>query len=178
MLDWVEEPERFPAFYHFYFDHNGERKPVGTRIFNPDYAATLNQIAEGGAGVFYDGPLANAIVNAVDHAAVNPGLLALSDLETYQPKERTPLCADYRVWRICGMGPPSSGGFTVLQILLLLEGRDLATVEPGSLEAVHLISEASRLAYADRNTYIADTDYVAAPLDGLLDEEYLAVAPC
>ena len=174
VLDWVEEPERFPAFYHFYFDHNGERKPVGTRIFNPDYAATLNQIAEGGAGVFYDGPLANAIVNAVDHAAVNPGLLALSDLETYQPKERTPLCADYRVWRICGMGPPSSGGFTVLQILLLLEGRDLATVEPGSLEAVHLISEASRLAYADRNTYIADTDYVAAPLDGLLDEEYLA----
>ncbi len=174
VLAWVEDPQRFPTFYNFYFDHNGERKPVGTRIFNPDYAQTLRLIAEGGAEVFYAGALPDAIVNAVDHAAVNPGLLTLSDFEAYQAIEREPLCADYRIWRLCGMGPPSSGGFTVLQILLLLEDRDMAAVAPGSLEAVHLVSEASRLAYADRNTYIADTDFVPAPLDGLFDDDYLA----
>ena len=174
VLEWVEEPQRFPTFYHFYFDHNGERKPVGTRIFNPDYAQTLRLIADGGAEVFYEGALPAAIVNAVDRAAVNPGLLTLNDFEEYQAIEREPLCAEYRIWRLCGMGPPSSGGFTVLQILLLLEGRDMAAIEPGSLEAIHLVSEASRLAYADRNFYIADTDFVPAPLDELLDQDYLA----
>jgi len=174
VLDWVEEPEKFETFYRFYFDHNRARKPVGTRLFNPDYAETLARIAEGGAEAFYAGPIAEAIVQAVDHAKVNPGLLTLADLATYRAKERPPVCADYRIWRICGMGPPSSGGSTVLAILLLLEGRDMAAVEPGSLEAVHMISEASRLAYADRDRYLADGDFVAVPLDGLLDKAYLA----
>jgi gamma-glutamyltranspeptidase/glutathione hydrolase len=174
MLGWIEEPKRFPTLYEFYFDHNGERKPVGTRLINPAYAETLTRIAEGGADTFYTGDLAQAIVEAVDDSTVNPGLLALDDLKAYRAIERPPVCADYRVWRVCGMGPPSSGGVTVLQILLLLEGQDMAAAGPGSLQSVHLISEASRLAYADRNLYLADDDFVAVPVNGLLDEGYLA----
>ncbi|MEM7121161.1 MAG: gamma-glutamyltransferase [Pseudomonadota bacterium] len=174
VLDWVEEPERFPTFFNFYFDHNGERKPVGTRLVNPDYAATLRQIAEGGADAFYEGPIAESIVAMVEGASVNPGLLALDDFAAYQAKERPPVCAPYRVWKICGMGPPSSGGITVLQILLLLENHEIQSVEPASLEAVHMVSEASRLAYADRNLYIGDNDFVAVPIAGLLDKDYLA----
>ena len=174
VLDWVEEPERFPTFFHFYFDHNGDRKAIGTRLVNPDYAQTLRQIAQGGANAFYDGPIAESIVAMVEGTTVNPGLLALDDFAAYQAKERPPVCAPYRIWRICGMGPPSSGGITVLQILLLLENHDIQSVEPSSLEAVHLVSEASRLAYADRNLYIGDDDFVAVPITGLLDKAYLA----
>jgi gamma-glutamyltranspeptidase/glutathione hydrolase len=83
------------------------------------------------------------------------------------------VCVDYRAWNICGMGPPSSGGVTVAQILLLLEGHDLSAIAPGSLEAVHLISEAQRLAYADRNLYLADSDFVSVPVEALIDEAYL-----
>jgi len=173
VLGWIEEPKRFETLYNFYFDQNGERKPVGTRLVNRAYAETLEAIAAGGAAAFYAGAIAEAVVGAVERSKVNPGLLAPSDLEAYQAKERPAVCADYRVWLVCGMGPPSSGGSTVLAILLLLEGRDMAAVAPGSLEAVHLISEASRLAYADRDAYLADGDFVAVPIDGLLDEGYL-----
>ncbi len=127
LLAWVDAPERFPTFFNHYFDHNGERKPVGTNLVNPDYAQTLRQIAEDGAEAFYNGPIAESIIAAVEGASVNPGLLALDDLRAYQAKERPPVCASYRIWQICGMGPPSSGGLTVLQILLLLENQDAQT---------------------------------------------------
>ncbi|MBT5433255.1 MAG: gamma-glutamyltransferase [Alphaproteobacteria bacterium] len=174
VLDWVEGPERFPAFYQLYFDDNGERKAVGTRLTNPALAASLHALAEGGADALYQGTLALEISEAVAGTSVNPAVMTLEDIARYEAVERPAVCVDYRIWTVCGMGPPSSGGVTVAQILLLLEGFDMASVEPGSLEAVHLISEAERLAYADRNLYLADSDFVDVPVEALIDEDYLA----
>ena len=174
VVGWVEGPERFPAFYAFYFNDDGSRKPVGTVLTNPELADSLRAIASGGADAFYQGPLAKTIIEEVAETSVNPAAMTLDDFASYEAVERPAVCVDYRDWHVCGMGPPSSGGVTVAQILLLLERFDMASVAPGSLDAVHLISEAERLAYADRNLYLADSDFVAIPLEGLLDESYLA----
>jgi len=174
VLGWVEGAERFPAFYSLYFDEEGRRKPIGTRLTNPDLAASLRLVAEGGADAFYTGPLAQAVIDAVGETTVNPAVMTADDLAGYEAVERPAVCVDYRNWSVCGMGPPSSGGVTVAQILLLLERFDMASVEPGSAEAIHLISEAQRLAYADRNLYLADSDFVAVPVAELVDEDYLA----
>jgi len=165
---------RYAAARSYFFDDQGRPKPVGARLVNPHFAATLRAIAQGGARAFYEGDIAAAMVAAVRGASDNPGLMSLADLSGYEAKAREPVCRDYRQWRVCGMGPPSSGGITTLEILGLLEGFDLAALEPGSVEAVHLISEASRLAYADRARYIADSDFQPVPLRGLLDKSYLA----
>jgi gamma-glutamyltranspeptidase/glutathione hydrolase len=99
--------------------------------------------------------------------------MTLGDIAGYQPKIRKPICRPYRSWRLCAMPPPTSGGLTTLQILGLLEGFDMARIPPSSVQAVHLISEASRLAYADRRRYIGDPDFVTVPVDGMLDPTYL-----
>lgn len=174
VLDWVEGPERFPAFHALYFDADGNRKPVGTVLTNPKLADTLEILAQHGAQAFYTGVIAQRIIDTVGATEVNPAVMTMEDFAAYQAVERPAVCVEYRQWNICGMGPPSSGGVTVAQILLLLEGHDLAALEPGSLEAVHLISEAQRLAYADRNLYLADSDFVSVPVDALIDETYLA----
>ena len=165
---------RYATARSYFFNDQGLPKPVGARLVNPDFAATLRAIAEGGAKAFYEGDIAAAMVAAVKGAADNPGLMTLADLAAYDAKLRDPVCRDYRQWRVCGMGPPSSGGITTLEILGLLEGFDLAALAPGSAAAVHLISEASRLAYADRARYIADSDFQPVPIRGLLDRGYLA----
>ncbi len=103
----------------------------------------------------------------------NPGDLTLADLDGYRVKTRAPVCGGYRVYTVCGMPPPSSGGIASLQMLAMLERFDVASLQPASFFAVHLMSEAGRLAYADRNAYIADPDFVAPP-PGLLDRDYLA----
>src|SRR5690606_7922484 len=113
------------------------------------------------------------IVEAVTGAPVNPAAMTLDDLAGYRAVEREPVCTPYRVWTVCGMGPPSSGGIAVAQILALLERFDLAALEPGGVEAIHLIGEAERLAYADRDFYLADSDFVPVPVDALLDPDYL-----
>ena len=142
-------------------------------LVNPAYAETMRAIAREGADALHEGRIAAEIVAAVQDDLVNPGALALTDLAGYRAKERPPVCGDYRRYRVCSMGPPSSGGVTLLQILGLLEHFDLAALAPGSMEAVHLISEASRLAFADRNRYLADTDFVPVPVAGMLDPDYL-----
>ena len=143
-------------------------------LADAELAATLRAIAEGGADAFYGGAIAEDIVRAVRAAPVNPGDLAQSDLARYQAKERAPVCGAYRGHRICGMGPPSSGAVTLLEMLGLLERFDLARDKPPSVAAVHLLAEAGRLAYADRNRYLADGDVVPVPLRGLIDRDYLA----
>lgn len=158
----------------YFFTPDGEPLPVGHRLRNPELAATLRLIAAEGADAFYKGPLAARIVDTVRNAPVNPGHLGLDDLAAYQAKVREAVCRPYRQWRACGMPPPTSGGVTVLQILGLLEGFDLAALDPLSPDAAHLIAEASRLAFADRALYLADPDFVAVPVDGLLDPDYLA----
>jgi gamma-glutamyltranspeptidase/glutathione hydrolase len=157
----------------YFYLADGKPKPVGTLLRNPEFAAVLKRVAAGGAAAFYRGAIARDIVAAVRSHRRAPGDLSEADLSAYAAKEREPLCGAYRRWKVCGMPPPSSGGFTVLQILKILERFDVRALEPGSVEAVHLFSEAGRLAYADRNLYIADPDFAPAPLAALLDSRYL-----
>ena len=160
---------RFPTARAYFFHPNGSPKRAGETLINRAYAETMRAIARDGADALHRGRIAAEIIAAVQDDPVNPGSLARADLASYRAHVRPPVCLDYRRHRVCSMGPPSSGGVTMLQILGLLERFDLASFAPNSAEAVHLISEASRLAFADRNRYLADADFVTVPIDGLLD---------
>jgi gamma-glutamyltranspeptidase/glutathione hydrolase len=176
---------RSPDMAKYFLNADGSVKAVGTRLQNPALAAVLKRIANEGPDALYKGPIAEEIVAKVQGHA-NPGSLSLNDLQRYQAKERAPLCTDYKRWQVCGMPPPSSGGIAVAQILgtlQALETRDprlsltplkpVKTDKPAGIEpnpqAVHLIAEAERLAYADRAQYVADTDFVPVPVKGLVD---------
>ena len=155
-----------------YYRDDGTPRPVGTPVANPVYAATLRTLAAEGADAFYRGPIAEDIVRAV-RAAPRPGDMTSADLAGYRALERAPVCGRYRARRVCGMGPPSAGAVVVLQILGILERSGFAAAAPGSAEALHLFSEAGRLAYADRNHYIADPAFSVQPIAGLLAADYL-----
>ncbi|HEY5597254.1 MAG TPA: gamma-glutamyltransferase family protein, partial [Kiloniellales bacterium] len=163
-----------PAAAAYFHDASGAPLAVGSIRRNPAFAETLRRVARQGADAFYAGPIAEAIVAAVRGAASNPGEMSLADLAGYRAKQRPVLCTLYRAWRVCGMPPPTSGGVAVLQILGILQGFDLAALAPDSAEAWHLIAEASRLAFADRNQFLADADFVPVPVDKLLAPDYLA----
>ncbi len=154
-----------------YFMPGGTALQAGDTLKNPDYAATLRLIAAQGAGAFYAGDVAQDIVRAVQGAA-NPGVLSEIDLAIYRVKERPAVCAPYRGLDVCGMGPPSSGAVAVGQILGLLEPYDLGA-GPQDAEVRRLMGDASRLAFADRGRYLADSDYVPVPVKGLLDPAYI-----
>jgi gamma-glutamyltranspeptidase / glutathione hydrolase len=154
-----------PVFY------GADGKPRA-HIVNAEYAQTLRAIAEHGADAFYRGEIARDIVRAVRGNA-KPGDLSEPDLAAYRAVERPPLCGPYRQWRICSMGPPSSGGVAVLQILGLLERTGFEHAAQDSVRAVHLFSEAGRLAYADRARYLGDPDFVPVPVEKLLSRSYL-----
>lgn len=156
-----------------YFLPEGQPLAEGAMLRNPAYAQTLRGLAERGVDAFYTGPVADAIVQAVRGAAHNPGLLGPLDLAIYRVKERAAVCAPYRGHEVCGMGPPSSGAVAVGQILGMLEATDLAALGPSDPESWRLIGEASRLAFADRARYLADSDFVPVPVAGLLDPAYL-----
>lgn len=160
---------------YFYVSAGGVRKPLasGHLLKNPAYAETLRIISQKGAKGFYAGQVAKAIVDAVQGHRSNPGTMTMDDLAAYEAKRREPVCAPYRDFRVCGMPPPTSGGLTSLMILKMLERFDMGSLKPGSVEAVHLISEASRLAFADRGVYMADSDFVEVPVEGLLSQGYL-----
>src|SRR5690606_36152202 len=130
-----------PAARALYFDGAGRPKPVGARIVNRAFAETLRRIAAGGADAFYTGEIAADIVRAVAQAPHLPGTMTAADLAAYRAKERAPVCSAYRRWRVCGMGPPSSGGMAVLQMLGLLERFDLGDRDANSVETVHLLAE-------------------------------------
>ena len=175
LLRWTG-PEKFDATSRgYFFDDRGNAHPTGFLLKNPAYAETLHSLASGGAAAFYNGPIADAVVTAAKAAPRFPGDLALSDLAAYTVKERAPLCATYRTYKVCGLGPPSSGGVAIAQILTMLETFDLGSGPDAALAtpAVHLIAEAEKLSYADRDRYIADPDFVPVPA-GLTDPAYLA----
>ncbi len=157
-----------------YFLPGGAPVPEGHILTNPAYADTLTRLATEGVAPFYTGDIAHDIVATVQGTPGNPGVLSAIDLAIYAVKEREPVCARYRVWQVCGMGPPSSGALTVGQILGLVEGFDMAALGPASPEAWRLIGDASRLAFADRGRYMADSDFVPVPTAGLVDPDYLA----
>ena len=153
---------------------DGTAKATGTLLKNPELAATFRSIAAGGANAFYTGDIARDIVAKVSNHPTNPGRLTLADMSGYVHKVREPVCGVYRVsYRICGMPAPSSGGISVLQTLGILNNFDLAGLKANTVDSVHLVSEAYRLAYADRAKYIADSDFVSVPVAGMLDPAYL-----
>lgn len=175
LLKWEGAEAFAPDARRYFFNDDGTPKTAGTIVKNPDYAATLRAIASGGSKAFYEGPIADAILAAVAAAPIAKSDLTAADLAGYQAKERAALCFAYRARKLCGMGPPSSGAITIAQTLKLIEpfsevpGADNAM----RASALHVIAEAEKLAYADRNRYLADPDFVAVP-DGLLDDGYLA----
>jgi gamma-glutamyltranspeptidase / glutathione hydrolase len=170
-----------PTARAYFYGPDGKPWPVGHILKNPALARTLREIADGGAEVFYTGRIARDIEAKVKGHPTNPGLLTAADIAAYQPKLREPVCNDYRAYTVCGMPPPSSGGIAVAQMLGMFETRDMKALAPTdgipNADAVHLFSEVGRLAYADRDRYAADTDFVPLPgrgIPALLDKNYLA----
>jgi gamma-glutamyltranspeptidase/glutathione hydrolase len=153
---------------------DGRPLAAGTRVRNPEQAALLERIARTGPDAFYLGDEGRRIVATVNGAARNPSKMTPADLAGYRAKPRPPVCGTYRVYKVCSMGPPSSGGVTVLMILKQIERFDMAALGPRSPVAWHLFAESSRLAYADRDLYVGDPDFVQVPVAGLLDPAYLA----
>jgi len=167
----------FPAARAYFLREDGTAKPAGTTLRNPAFARTLRVVAARKSSALHDGPLAQEIVDAVK-TEKNAGILTLEDLSGYEVIERAPVCAPYRGYEVCGMGPPSSGALTVGQILMLLGHFDMAAHAPGSgreAEGRHLFAEASKRAYADRGLYMADSDFVRMPTKGLLDPAYMTL---
>jgi gamma-glutamyltranspeptidase / glutathione hydrolase len=158
----------------YFFDADGRPWPVGHILVNPAYAATLAALRDGGADAFYEGPIAQAVVEAAAAAPNYAGDLTRADLAAYQIETRAPVCAAYRLHRVCGMGPSSSGGLTVAQTLLLLAPFDLGKGASAAMApaALHLIAEAEKLAFADRDRYLGDPAFVRVP-PGMLDAGYL-----
>jgi gamma-glutamyltranspeptidase/glutathione hydrolase len=162
-----------PAAAAYFLKPGCVAKEVGAVLRNPELAATLRAIAKGGSAAFYTGEIAQAIVTTVRTHPTNPGRLSLQDLAGYSVKVREPVCGPYRGLRICGMPPPNSGTIAVLQTLGILEHFPVSKYQPNSVDAVHLITEAYRLAYADRAKYVGDSDFVSVPVAGMLDPSYL-----
>ncbi len=179
-----------PDMAAYFLNADGTPKATGAQLHNPALAAVFKRIAKEGPDALYQGPIADEIARKVQGHR-NPGSLSQADLKAYTAKERTPLCTDYQQWKVCGMPPPSSGGIAIAQILGTLQavqasrpGLAIASMQPtpsaspAGLEptpdAVHLLAEAGRLAFADRALYVADADFVPVPVDGLVAPGYLA----
>jgi gamma-glutamyltranspeptidase/glutathione hydrolase len=176
LLRWYGADNFAPGAREYFFDRTGSARPAGYLLKSRELAATLHAIAERGAGAFYEGPVAQAIVDAVRQAPNHQGDITLADLAAYRAKERDPICFVYRRNRVCSMGPPSSGGLAVGQVLKLVEGFELGQGPADALNdrALHLIAEAQRLAFADRDRYVGDPDFIPVP-SSLLDSAYLGV---
>ncbi|QPQ56334.1 gamma-glutamyltransferase [Allosphingosinicella flava] len=166
---WKDFPESQAIYWR-----DGKPLAAGETVRNPALAATLRRIAAEGPDGFYKGPVADAIVNAVQGSKRNAADMTRADLAAYEAKERPPVCMAYRAYKVCGMGPPSSGATTVLGILGMLERFDMKAMGKDDPRAWHLIAEAMKLAYADRDTWVGDRDFVDVPVAGLIDKAYLA----
>ena len=169
----AERLSRYPDTKAYFFNEDGSPLSAGQRLKNQKYADTLTTLASDGTDAFYNGKIAQDIVSRVRSAAGNPGVLSARDFAAYQVKERPATCAPYHQYDVCGMGPPSSGALTVGQILGISSNFDLRGLGKDSPQSWQVIGDASRLAFADRGRYMADSDYVPMP-QGLLDPSYLA----
>ncbi|WP_038181163.1 gamma-glutamyltransferase [Vibrio rhizosphaerae] len=174
IADDTQRLSRYSGTRHYFFDAQGNPKPAGTLLKNPQYAQTLTLIANDGADAFYHGKIAEDIVATVRNAPGNPGVLSQTDFDNYTIKERQPVCADYQGYDICGMGPPSSGALTVGQILSIAQHFDLKKWGANSEKSWQVLADASQLAFADRGKFMADEDFVPMPTQGLVDQDYLA----
>ncbi|MBB4641399.1 gamma-glutamyltransferase [Rhizorhapis suberifaciens] len=165
---WKDFPDAQAIYWR-----EGKPVPVGTVIRNPALAAFLKRLATEGPSAFYSGANAQAITNALARAPINPAVMTPEDLTAYQAKQRPALCSHYRIYVVCGMGPPSSGAIAIIQMLGMLERFDMAKLGADNPKSWHLIGEAMRLAYADRDKYLGDRDFVEVPVAGLIDPNYL-----
>ena len=165
---WKDFPEAKALFWD-----GDSPKAAGAIVHNTALAALLRKIASDGPDAFYTGAAGQAIIDAVGKSTRNPASMTMADLAAYRAKDRPAVCAPYRQYRVCGMGPPSSGATTILQMLGLLERFDLKKLGPDNATSWHLIGEAMQLAYADREKYLGDSDFVAVPVKGLIDRGYL-----
>ena len=183
--------KRDPEAAAYFFNADGSPKALGTLLKNPAYANTLKAMASSGANALYTGQIAQDIVKKIatttgaDGSVITPGKTTLADLANYQAKVRDPICTTYRSYWICGMPPPSSGGIAVASALGILENFNLQQLKPTAIDleggkptvqGVHLITEAERMAYADRDKYVADTDFIPPPngtWNTLLNKPYL-----
>ncbi len=166
---WVDFPEARAIYWQ-----DGRPKAVGERVRNPSLAALLTSVAKKGAKAFYSGANAKAIITATGTAKRNPTIITAKDIAAYRAVDRGAVCTAYRQYRLCGMGPPSSGATTVFQILGMVERFDMKALGKESPQAWHLIAESMMLAYADREKYLGDADFVSVPVAGLLDKSYVA----
>ena len=160
-----------PEARAYFFDAVGNPRRAGTILRNPAYAETLRAIAARGADAFYGGPIAQAILAELNADGIQH--MSAMDLLDYRARERDVLCRPYRTVSVCSMGPPTSGGIALLQILGILQNFDLAPLDPNGAPAFHLITDASRLAFADRDRYVADADFARVPTEKLLEASYL-----
>jgi gamma-glutamyltranspeptidase/glutathione hydrolase len=181
LLKTEQHLKKDPAAAAYFYDKEGNPRPAGTILKNPELAKVLREVAKGGADAFYKGRIARDIEAKVKSHPANPGGLTAADIAGYQAKVREPVCTDYKSWTVCGMPPPSSGGIALAQMLGMLEAKDIRPFAPKDgvvgADAIHLFSEVGRLAYADRGRYVADTDFVPLPgnsVKPLLDKKYLA----
>ena len=165
---WKDLPEARALYWE-----NGAPKVEGATVKNPELGALLRRVARRGPNEFYTGATGRAISAAVANAPRNPTLLTRADLAAYRAAERPPVCAPYRQYKVCGMGPPSSGATTVLQMLGMIERFDMKALGPDNPTAWHVIAEAMLLAYADREKWLGDADFIAVPVAGLLDRNYV-----
>jgi gamma-glutamyltranspeptidase/glutathione hydrolase len=172
LLDRAQRMAEAPSFRDYFFDESGRAYETGHVLVNEDYAETLRLLAAEGAEAMYTGPLARRIVDKIHNNPVSEGLMTLEDMAAYRAEELEALCSGYRQWRVCGPQLPSSGGIAIEQMLGMLERFDLAALRDDPVEAIHLVAEAGGLAFADRNLYLADPDFVDIPV-GLLDPAYL-----
>ncbi|AJQ94347.1 gamma-glutamyltransferase [Gynuella sunshinyii] len=170
--------EHYPGLKPFsdtraYFYPDNQPLQAGQLLKNPAYAETLSILANEGAKAFYHGRLAQQLVAVVRNSPVNPSGMTEQDLAGYRAIERQPACGPYQAYIICGMGPPSSGGLTVLQIMMMAQSYDMSGMATNDLPTLHRFTQLSRLAYADRDLYIADPDFVQVPQQALLNTTYL-----
>jgi gamma-glutamyltranspeptidase/glutathione hydrolase len=160
--------------YYFIENSEGMKKPVpvGYILKNIEYSKTLKRLSKYGSYDFYEGKTAKLIIDALNNNN-KESKMSFEDLKNYQIVWREPLCRKYRSYNVCSMGPPSSGGLTMLMMLKIFENFDIRSMDPNSIEMVHLFSEVNRIAYADRAYYMADSDFINVPVEGLLNENYL-----
>ncbi|HZF28128.1 MAG TPA: gamma-glutamyltransferase [Gammaproteobacteria bacterium] len=174
LLNGFKRFARGERFRSYLYDAAGEPHPVGYRLKNPEYAATLRLLADRGVEPFYSGELAAAIAAEVRGNSVRAGRMTVDDLKAYKAHESAALCTPYRQWRVCGPRLPSSGGVTTQQVLGTLRSFELGELRDDPATAIHLVAEASRLAFADRDLYLGDPDFVPAPVAAMLQPDYLA----
>jgi len=170
----VERLQDYPATVELFFRPDGEPLQAGDLFRNPNLADTFELIAQEGISTFYEGEIAREIVAAVRNDQLRPGVLSMTDLANYLPVEREPISVNYRGYEVYGMNLPSSGAVTLGETLNLLENTRFDSAAALSVDSIHLMADAQNLAFADRNRYLADADFVEVPVEGLLDKAYAA----